>query len=41
MAKERKSPHEKKRLGYERDHFTFGFNSSRAFPKVGSERKRA
>lgn len=39
MAKERKSPQQKKRLEYERDHFTFGFNSSRAFPKVWKRKK--
>ena len=39
MGKERKSPEQKKRLEYERDHFTFGFNSSRAFPKVWKRKK--
>ena len=39
MAKERKSPQEKKRLEYEHDHFTFGFNSSRAFPRVWKRKK--
>jgi hypothetical protein len=39
MAKNRKSPQEKKRLEYERDHFTPGFNSSRAFPNVWKRKK--
>src|SRR5437773_318836 len=34
MAKERKSPQEKKHLEYTKDHFTFGWHSSRMFPKT-------
>jgi hypothetical protein len=33
MAKEQKSPQQKKTLEYEKDHFTFGMRSSRTFPK--------
>jgi hypothetical protein len=39
MVKDRKSPQKKKQLEYDRDHFTFGFNSSRAFPKVWRQKK--
>ncbi len=39
MPKERKSPQEKKALEYTKDHFTFGFNSSRAFPRVWKQKK--
>ena len=39
MAKERKSPQEKKRLDYTRNHFTFANRSSRAFPKVWKRKK--
>src|SRR5437667_4654611 len=34
MAKERKSTQEKKHLEYTKDHFTFGWHSSRMFPKT-------
>jgi hypothetical protein len=39
MAKERKSPQEKKELEYTRDHFTFGWKSSRMFPKTWKLKK--
>lgn len=39
MAKERKSPQQKKQLEYTRDHFTFGWNSSRSFPKTWKRKK--
>jgi hypothetical protein len=39
MAKERKSPQEKKQLEYNRDHFTFGWNSSRSFPQRWNRKK--
>ena len=35
----RKSPQEKKELEYTKDHFTFGWNSSRAFPKTWKRKK--
>jgi len=34
-----KSPQEKKKLEYERDHFTFGWHSSRMFPKTWKRKK--
>jgi hypothetical protein len=34
MAKERKSPQQKKELEYTKDHFTFGWHSSRMFPNA-------
>ena len=37
--KERKSPQQKKELEYTRDHFTFGWNSSRMFPKAWKLKK--
>ena len=39
MARERRSPQEKKRLEYTRNHFTFGRQSSRTFPKVWKRKK--
>lgn len=39
MAKERKSPQEKKSLEYTKDHFTFGRLSSRVFPKTWKRKK--
>jgi hypothetical protein len=39
MPKEPKSPQRKKELEYERDHFTFGWNSSRRFPKTWKRKK--
>jgi hypothetical protein len=39
MAKERKSPPEKKAHEYSKDHFTFGSRSARAFPKVWKRKK--
>jgi len=39
MAKERKSPQEKKELEYTRDHFTFGWQSSRYFPQTWKRKK--
>jgi hypothetical protein len=39
MAKERKSPQEKKKLEYTRDHFTFGWHSSRYFPQTWKRKK--
>lgn len=39
MAKERKSPQRKKELEYTRNHFTFGWNSSRRFPKTWKQKK--
>ena len=39
MPKEPKSPQEKKRLELTRGHFTFGWHSSRAFPKVWKRKK--
>jgi hypothetical protein len=39
MAKERKSPQEKKQLEYTRDHFTFGWESSRHFPDTWKRKK--
>jgi hypothetical protein len=39
MAKERKSPQEKKQLEYTKDHFTFGWQSSRSFPQTWSRKK--
>ncbi len=35
----RKSPQEKKQLEYAKDHFTFGWNSSRLFPRAWSRKK--
>ena len=35
----RKSPQEKKALEYAKDHFTFGRNSSRMFPKTWKRKK--
>ena len=40
MPKDRKSPQEKKALEYEKDHFTFGWNSSRFFPKTWRRKKK-
>jgi hypothetical protein len=39
MAKGQKSPQEKKTLELEKDHFTFGRRSSRAFPKTWKRKK--
>jgi len=39
MAKQGKSPQEKKQLEYTRDHFTFGWHSSRYFPKTWKAKK--
>jgi len=39
MAKERKSPQEKKELEYTRDHFTGGWHSSRMFPRTWRRKK--
>lgn len=39
MQKESKSPQEKKRLEYAKDHFTFGWQSSRSFPKTWKRKK--
>lgn len=39
MAKERKTPQEKKHLEYTKDHFTFGRWSSREFPKTWKRKK--
>jgi len=39
MAKERKSPQEKKQLEYTKNHFTFGFDSSRKFPQTWKRKK--
>jgi hypothetical protein len=39
MAKERKSPQEKKELEYNKDHFTFGWHSSRYFPQTWKRKK--
>jgi hypothetical protein len=39
MAKERKSPQEKKDLEYTRSHFTFGWHSSRYFPQTWKRKK--
>jgi hypothetical protein len=39
MAKERKSPQQKKELEYTRNHFTFGWNSSRNFPQTWKRKK--
>lgn len=39
MAKIPKSPQEKKDLEYNKEHFTFGHNSSRMFPKVWKHKK--
>jgi hypothetical protein len=39
MAKEQKSPQRKKELEYAKDHFTFGWNSSRNFPKTWKRKK--
>lgn len=39
MAKDQKSPQEKKELEYTRNHFTFGWNSSRSFPETWSRKK--
>jgi hypothetical protein len=39
MAKERKSPQQKKELEYTRDHFTPGWVSSRYFPKTWKRKK--
>lgn len=39
MAKERKSPQLKKELEYTRDRFTFGWHSSRMFPRTWKRKK--
>lgn len=39
MVKVRKSPQEKKQLEYARDHFTFGWRSSRMFPRTWKRKK--
>jgi hypothetical protein len=39
MRQRRKSPQEKKQLEYSKDHFTFGSNSSRMFPRAWSRKK--
>lgn len=39
MAKDRKTPQEKKRLEYTKDHFTFGEHSSRMFPRTWKRKK--
>lgn len=39
MGWRRKSPQEKKQLEYAKDHFTFGWNSSRLFPKAWGRKK--
>jgi hypothetical protein len=39
MTKERKSPQQKKRLAYTKGHFTFGWQSSRMFPKTWKRKK--
>lgn len=39
MAKERKSPQQKKELEYTRNHFTFGWVSSRNFPQTWKRKK--
>jgi len=39
MAKDRKSPEQKKQLEYTRDHFTGGWISSRMFPKTWRRKK--
>jgi hypothetical protein len=39
MTKERKSPQQKKELEYTRDHFTFGWVSSRKFPQTWKRKK--
>jgi hypothetical protein len=39
VAKDRKSPQEKKQLEYTKEHFTFGWYSSRAFPKTWKRKK--
>jgi hypothetical protein len=36
---DRKSPQEKKQLEYTKDHFTFGWQSSRMFPKTWKQKK--
>jgi hypothetical protein len=39
MGRERKSPQEKKHHEYTKDHFTFGWNSSRMFPRTWKRKK--
>ena len=39
MARERKSPQQKKQLEYTKDHFTFGWHSSRMFPTTWKRKK--
>jgi hypothetical protein len=39
MEKERKSPQQKKELEYGKDHFTFGYDSSRMFPRTWKRKK--
>jgi hypothetical protein len=39
VEKDRKSPQKKKQLEYTKDHFTFGWHSSRAFPKTWKRKK--
>lgn len=40
MSRNRKSPPEKKALEYQKDHFTFGWDSSRFFPKTWRRKKK-
>src|SRR5215472_16015046 len=40
MAKARRSPQEKKQLEYTKDHFTFGWDSSRKFPQTWKRKKK-
>lgn len=39
VAKDQKSPQQKKQLEYTKDHFTFGRHSSRAFPETWKRKK--
>jgi hypothetical protein len=39
MTKDQKSPQQKKELEFAKDHFTFGMDSSRAFPKTWKRKK--
>lgn len=40
MSRNRKPPPEKKALEYQKDHFTFGWHSSRFFPKTWRRKKK-
>lgn len=40
MPRNRKSPQEKKALEYEKDHFSFGWRSSRFFPRTWQRKKK-